>query len=76
MADDANATQSDLLLPTAGLGHLYYQHLCPVGGVLGLLPGAQQLSPDQLEILRQKIGQAINSREFPSPATLWAEFRI
>jgi hypothetical protein len=76
MADDAvrYAVKDLSAVDMQGLRHLYYQRTyVRLAEQLGLdLPVAQQgLSPEELEILRQKIGQAINSREFSSPATLW-----
>ncbi len=76
MADDAIRYATNDLSPAdmQGLRHLYYQRTyIRLAEQLGLdLPTAQQgLSPDQLEILRQKIQQAIGEQDAFTPATLW-----
>lgn len=76
MADDAvRYSIKDLsAADMEGMRHLYYQRTyLRLAEQLGLdLPAKQQgLSPEQLEILRLKIQQALNTQAIASLATLW-----
>ena len=76
MADDAirYAIKDLSAADMQGVRHLYYQRTyIRLAELLGLeLPTGQQgLTPEQLEGLRQKIGQAIDDQDISAMATLW-----